>query len=716
MLTFIKARPVIRLGLAISLCISAWASEPNVLKVNFNGLDIGIDRETGSLLQLSSSSTGVILKASAETAGLVDLAYPVESFIPMRLASRFSRAEVAQEKNEVVITWNALGASRSNLTDGKIYAQVRIRAADDGRSVIMTCRIENKSAVPVPQVLFPDLWGLKPFAGTEETHLRLARGVEQPFKEQYKQPESAPFYARSGWKVYSPTGYYGENALRWLDFGSLEGGLSIFQKKWGSEDRPELVTLRSERDPLSLRLAWVHKQTVGPGQTWESGEFWFTPHPGGWAKGIEVYRRYVTEVNPPRPLPPHVRDGVGFQTITLTEDFESDPAKAYFRFVDLPRVAQDAAQYGINEVVFWADSPSFILPIPLYPQLGTREELVESIHKAKDLGVNMVPFVSVHEALTRDAERLYGVKPSATNLQRDYMYHSELIPNDRAYYAKGYESIWVPSANKTWLNNVWGELTDWINAGVYSFSWDEFGEISYDEFGKGKADLEKTDLVNLIEKVRGLTRTKDAESTFSGESTNADSFEVDGRVLDYTWNWIDYVDAGPILNVLRAPRPNCNVEDSARVVKKAFSDGLYINVMPRIPGESNGSALISSQPDMAKSLKEVASLRKQFLPFFVEGTFIGDSVLSKRTSAFVRGYTLDKKLLIIVLNDQDEAEKVTVSSDLNLWLPSTQSYISNYYHSDGRLVRTARGTGRRWSGGTDLLQPNELIVFEIDAE
>ena len=159
MLTVINARLVIRLGLAISLGISTWASEPNVLKVTFNGLDISIDRETGSLLQLSSSSTGVILKTPPETAGLVDLAYPLESFTPMRLASRFSRAEVAQEKNQVVITWRALGPSRSNVTlpDGKIFAQVTIWAADDGRSVIMTCRVENKSTVPVPQVLFPDL-------------------------------------------------------------------------------------------------------------------------------------------------------------------------------------------------------------------------------------------------------------------------------------------------------------------------------------------------------------------------------------------------------------------------------------------------------------------------------------------------------------------------------------------------------------------------------
>lgn len=717
MTAFIKARLVIRLGLAISLCVSAWAIEPNAARVSFNGLDISIDRDTGSVLLLSSSSTGVVLEAPPGAAGLLDIGYPVPSFLPMRLASRFSRAEVTQEKNQVVITWSALGPSRSNLAlpEGKVYAQVKIRAANDGRSVIMTCQIENKSAVSVPQVLFPDLWGLKPFAGKEETQLRLARGVEQPFKEPFKQPETAPFYAEHGWNAYRPAGYYNGNALRWVDFGSLKGGVSIFQKKWGTEDHPNLVTHRSEKDPLSLRLAWEHQQTIEPGQAWESGEFWITPHPGGWAKGIEVFRRYVAEVNPTRPLPSHVRDGLGFQTIFLMEQFEPDPSKAYFRFADLPRIAQDAAQYGIHEVVLWGASPAFILPIPMGP-LGTREELVENIRKARDFGVNMAPFISVHEILIHDAERLYGVKPSLTNLERNWAYHSDMVPYFQPYYVKGDESVWVPSANKAWLKDLWGALIDQMNAGIDSIGFDEFGEVTYNEFGEGKLDGAKPDLVNLIQNFRALARAKDAESTFSGELSNADSFEIDGKVLDYTWNWVDYVDAGPILNVLRAPRLNCNVEDSPQVVKKAFSDGLYLNVMPRKPGEANGSALISSQPGMAKALKEVASLRKQFLPFFVEGTFIGDSVLSKPTPAFVRGYTLDEKLLVIVLNSQDKAQKVALSSDLSLWLPSTKSYLTKYYDSNGRMVRTVHSGGRVWSGRTPRLEPNELVLLEIDGE
>jgi hypothetical protein len=331
--------------------------------------------------------------------------------------------------------------------------------------------------------------------------------------------------------------------------------------------------------------------------------------------------------------------------------------------------------------------------------------LVESIRKAKKFGVNMAPFISVHEVLNRDAERVYGLKPGTLN----WTFHSEMIPIFRPYYAKGEESTWIPTGNALWQKKVLDCLADWISAGISSISFDEFG--GGPQFGVQSDVHQKLD---LIEKVRDLARVKDAESTFSGESI--DSLELDGKVLDYTWNWLDYVDAGPILNVLRAPRLNCNVEDSARVVKEAFSDGLYVNVMPRKRDASNGSALISSQPAMAHALKEAASLRKQFLPFFTDGTFIGDSVLSRQTSAFVRGHTLGKKLLVIVLNDRTKAAKVTVNSDLSLWLPLTKAWVSKYYDATGTLTRTVGGTGGQWVGTTDLLQADELALFEVDIE
>ena len=192
--------------------------------------------------------------------------------------------------------------------------------------------------------------------------------------------------------------------------------------------------------------------------------------------------------------------------------------------------------------------------------------------------------------------------------------------------------------------------------------------------------------------------------------------EFDSQVLDYTWNWIDYQDAAPLTSVLRTPRLNCNVEDSPLVVKKGFADNLYLNVMPRKPDQPNGTALISEEPVLAAALKQVAGLRKEFLPYFVDGTFIGDSVLREAASAFVRGYQRGNKLLVIVLNDQAGPQVVGVESELDLWLPTTESYQVKYYDSEGKLLSTERGKGGRWFGTTRRLEPQELAFFEIECQ
>ena len=178
------------------LVVGARGANETTYKTRLNGIDLWFDQQTGGLEYLSTPATGVVLEGEREHSGLLDLAYPTNEFTPLRLASRFSKAQVLPEGHGVIIKWESLGPSRGNfpLPQGKVSAQVTVRAADDGRSVILSCRIENDSKAPIPQVLFPDLWGLTPSNGVEGTELRLARGVVRPFTVSFRDPESAPPY------------------------------------------------------------------------------------------------------------------------------------------------------------------------------------------------------------------------------------------------------------------------------------------------------------------------------------------------------------------------------------------------------------------------------------------------------------------------------------------------------------------------------------------
>jgi len=183
-----------------------------------------------------------------------------------------------------------------------VTAKVWLKAMPDGRSIAMKCQIANDSKRPVGQVLFPDFHGLLPFAGKEETCLRTAGFVRKPFVD--VQATTYPeFYAldrlsdtKEMVEFYGGGKYGDADSMieRWLDFGGLNGGISLFPKVWADAPVTKVRIYRLEKDP-NVRLMHVHDTAVKPGQTWESPEYVLTPHRIGWAKGIEPYREFVRD-------------------------------------------------------------------------------------------------------------------------------------------------------------------------------------------------------------------------------------------------------------------------------------------------------------------------------------------------------------------------------------------------------------------------------------
>jgi hypothetical protein len=692
-----------------------------------NGLQITLDPNNGSITKLLYPDTGTILQASSTTAGLVTTSSP--TYITAQFGSQYSLATIAQQDaNTYTITWSNLSSNRNGVsTGGNIQAAVTIKAAPDGRSVILSCHINNNSTVSLSQVLFPDFAGLRPFDSPENMELRLAMGVINPFGGPVHDAGRAPFYPMVLWNQYQQAGMYHMNTLRWMDFGSLKGGLSVFQKQWLTEPRPAILTHRDETDPNSLRTAWQHTPSIAAGQSWDSGEFWLTPHRGGWAKGIEVFRNYVSTVNPSRTVPTKIKEGLGFQTIWMIQSTEIDPARAAFRYTDLPTVAQDAKNCGIDNIVAWGWCKYGTLypSIQLRSELGTMANLTSGITQAKNLGVTIAPFIDLNY-LGGDLASRYGLTAGSA---ASWVYSPDLIPAWFPLNTPG-NGIYVPSNNAAWQTDVQSQLLSLASSGITSFCWDVF------------QDTGDMNFVNFIKGVRTQISASDPQASFGGEPTDitTSSLERASQVLDYTWNWQNFTEAGPVLNVLKYPRINCNVENSPRVVKMAFADGLYINAMPKMPNQPNGTKLLSQEPALYAALQSTAPLRRQFLTYFTDGTFIGESVLAKPVCTFVRtktasqtggatfkagkseyplicvrGHQLNNKLLIIVLNNDSIPRQVTLESELGMWLPATGSYTVKHYNNNGTLIGTNSWIpgGLNWTVATEQLDPLQMTFFEI---
>ena len=201
------------MGLTLIVSFSGWTAQDELVTSTINGLEISLDSETGGLRKLANQATGEILQADREKAGLIDMAYPVEEFLPLRLSVRFSKARIEKKENSVSIVWDRLGPSRTShatLPAGHISARVELRAATDGRSVVLTCRVDNQSSGTIPQILFPDFVGLRPFEGRERTILQFANGRVIPFTEPLESKDwrtevwfnGVPFWPNTGWNKY----------------------------------------------------------------------------------------------------------------------------------------------------------------------------------------------------------------------------------------------------------------------------------------------------------------------------------------------------------------------------------------------------------------------------------------------------------------------------------------------------------------------------------
>ena len=169
--------PAVLRGLAAALLLLGGLkmAQAATVTVPLNGLMVTLDAVSGSILRLVYPGVGVLLEADLEEAGLVDAAYPLPDFEPLRLAVlRSSGAEIQQSPGRVIVRIPALGATRSDFAiEGSVRAEVTLRGSSDGRSVIFSCQITNGTRRPIPQVIFPDLRGLVDVAGPD-----LERGNE----------------------------------------------------------------------------------------------------------------------------------------------------------------------------------------------------------------------------------------------------------------------------------------------------------------------------------------------------------------------------------------------------------------------------------------------------------------------------------------------------------------------------------------------------------
>jgi hypothetical protein len=675
-----------------------------------NGTAFDFNDTTGELISLSTPSGRVLISNGH---GLFDLAVPVKyDYEILRMKPNFMNAgKVDFEYGEgtLRVNYRLLGLNMIPREDipqiaGGVEAELTLSECPDGRSVSMRLTVRNNCDAEVRQVIFPDFNGLDPVSSPAETRFTTLGFTSRPFTELADNPDT-----RTGFFGVNPMvtgviehsgGYFGSRNMigRWYDYGSLEGGYSLFHKWWGfGPDNMNTMSdeyyVKLDQNTIKLRIGGIHYVNIPRGGVYQSQEYIFTPHEGGWINGIGPYKDWVN-ANKKRVAPPSekVTKALGYRTIWACEQYPKDTDSVKYRYEDLPKVAADMLEHGLIDMSAWG---LFDMVLPLEPghfphSMGGFEDFKKAAAACRAMGIDIVPFVSF-VSIWRETCPRYGLQIGPA--QAGWSENLKGLPMFQTPYMERYCCQVIDQSNKLWQSDVMAALRFLRDeAGTPSIGWDQY--IGNNVEG-GVRDI--------IDAYTRETRAVYPDSTISSESTF--NYEADINALDYTWDWEYWPGTGdcrPYINVVKTTRPNINIDANPEHVKLCFMDNVFMNVYPSRPGDINGSAYIYEYPELSAALKRAAAWRKKYLEFFTDGEIIGDCVLARdAVGARVTAYRLRDRYLIFAYLTGENAELTLLSE--------TGEFTAVYEFYDPRPVETDRKNNAVYLNG----KVGSLYIFEV---
>src|SRR4051812_3832679 len=160
------------------------------MEISSDDARLTLDEKTGLLQRLALTKFHLpLLDANA---GLFDLALPLPDELPhrLRLTKPQPQLNVTQADGETRIAYRSLESNRGT---HEVSCVLRIRP-EAGGAFAMRLEIVNHTPYVIPQVLFPNLSGLKATGPAKQETLHLGRSTKHPFVSMQQPDGAASFY------------------------------------------------------------------------------------------------------------------------------------------------------------------------------------------------------------------------------------------------------------------------------------------------------------------------------------------------------------------------------------------------------------------------------------------------------------------------------------------------------------------------------------------
>lgn len=672
----------------------------DALSIDMRGGRIWLDPSSGGLVRATAADATEFIAGSGGR-GLVRIAAPLVDYPSHYVELGTHGAPAVIEKNgSFTLVHERLKTSYADLD---IRVEVDVDPRPEG--LVLRTRITNGSDLRLPQVAFPQLLGLMPVGGVDDTRVRMSRGVLHPLRDLTMSPDDATFLDIPLQRYYGYGAF--ENSMKWLDFGAAHsGGLTMYGRdpRYSAQG---LLVERPGRAAETTDLRWIHMPLIEPGETWESGDFVVLLHPGDWHAGARAFAEFARPAYPYN-APTHVREALAIRSMWAAVRNADKPDGGLDRIVDIASEIADP-DLGVAELVVWHWWRKNGLPLILDPRLGTEDDLGEALAKCRELGVPVALFVSHH--LLRDTDETppewRHLNAALQPVQDDWTYGRDFLPRWRVPFMGTHAMMRGSALAPGWRETALKSYEHLLDLGATSICFDQFWswfEPNFSRHRDARPDAEGDRLLEFGRHAQALIRRRDPNGTFSGEMPT----EMKVPVLDYTWEWRnaeELDDDAPFRVVFPQVRLNGNVNEHPRGALHGFAEGGLINIMP---GNMH-SFRLADCPDLKRTITQLAALRRRFLHYFTDGEFRHTEGV-RAEGCLARAYSHGDDVLLVVANPSDEPVAATASVDPAAWGGASIERAYTLLGQDGGVLPCE---------GTDPLvvdlAPDTLVVLELKA-
>lgn len=313
--------------------------------------------------------------------------------------------------NGVTCSYRSL---RNDHEEVPVEVQYKIQAI--AGQLLFSIEVNNHTNLPLAEVYYGILGGLQGIGERSETEAMIPSGTDSLMPHMFTNfrggglgiaydnadftyPGSLPM----GWiDVYSKKrniGYYYANQDPDTRLTDLHMEMHPYTRNAAVGENWPIKADLPAGEPVGITIGWVNFPYTANG-TFKSGPIALQVHNGDWHTASGIYRAWFDQHFTVKRGPDWMRKEMAWQSVILS----SPEDEVFYRFKDLPKLAEDAKKYGITtfEILGW-NIGGIDRGYPQYqpdPKLGTPEEFRNALAEIRKIGVHPVIFSNVQVADT----------------------------------------------------------------------------------------------------------------------------------------------------------------------------------------------------------------------------------------------------------------------------------------------------------------------------